>query len=113
MNPLISWVGAGGKPVSHGKAERRAAVCVVCPKNGHGKWWERSKEKIADSIKELLSFKAKRRLFVSCEDQLFMCSACGCALRLKVHAPIEHITDNITDQQLSKLHNDCWILKET
>ena len=112
MNALVSWLGAGGQPVSIEKAEHRASFCVGCPLNTHGKWWENAKTPIAAMIRKILALKAHQKLSVSQEEQLFMCSACGCALRLKVFAPIKHISDNLTPEMLDKLDENCWIRKE-
>ena len=112
MNALISWLGAGGEPVSAGTAEHRASFCVGCPKNSHGKWWETAKNPIAHTIRKVLALKARKNLSTTKDEQLFMCSACGCALRLKVFAPIQHISDNLTPEMLDKLDKNCWIRQE-
>lgn len=112
MNALVEWLGDGGVPVDHGLAERRAAICEQCPLNRHGKWWETSVSAIADTIRRLLEFKNDRQIFVSNEDQLFMCAACGCATRLKVHTPIEHIRTSMNVSQAKQLDPECWINKE-
>ena len=112
MSALVEWLGHGGEPVDHGIAEYRASVCRGCPLNAHGKWWETSKSLIAESIRKILELKNHRQIFVSNEENLFMCGACGCALRLKVHAPIEHIRNNMPFSQAEKLDPGCWIPRE-
>tara|TARA_R110000868_G_scaffold116263_1_gene309744 strand:- start:2265 stop:2612 length:348 start_codon:yes stop_codon:yes gene_type:complete len=112
MNPLLSWLGDGGVPVDQKLAEERAAVCEACPLNGHPHWWDNAVGSVADTIREILQLKAHRRISVPHEDKLFMCSACGCCVRLKVHAPLEHIRQGLRFADTEKLDPRCWILKE-
>lgn len=112
MNPLISWLGAGGVPVDRKLADQRAAVCELCPLNGHPHWWDTAVGSVADTIRQILQLKAHRSISVPNEDKLFMCSACGCCVRLKVHAPLEHIRQGLRFADTEKLDPRCWILKE-
>jgi len=106
------WLGDGMQPVSRDLAEARAIVCAACPLNSHGTWWEISKDAVAEAIRRYIHFKNHIAVRVSNEDRLFMCSACGCATRLKVHVPIEHIKKNTTPEVMAKLDPNCWIRKE-
>lgn len=120
MSVLSAWVGSGGKPVANELAQARANVCAgtnpdgsdKCPLNGHGEWWQSAVGDIADVIRQILEFKNRMRISVSNEDKLFMCSACGCCARLKVHTPLDHILKNSSPETMAKLDPRCWILKE-
>jgi len=110
---LGEWLGKGGDPVKRDLAEKRSKICEKCPLNSHGKWWEKSKDAIASTIRRYIEVKNHLSIRVNNESKLFMCSACGCATMLKVHTPIKHITDHTTEEQLSKLDPGCWILSES
>ena len=109
---LEEWLGSGGVPVKRELAEKRSKVCESCPLNSHGKWWERSKSLVANSIKIYLKVKHRLDIRVDNEERLFMCSACGCAARLKVHVPLVHIKEHTTQEVIDKLDSNCWIRKE-
>lgn len=123
MNPLSQmasgivilgeWLGSGGTPVRRQLAENRSTICESCPLNTHGKWWEKSKDVIAQTIRLYIQVKQRYDIRVANEDRLFMCSACGCATMLKVHTPLKHILEHTTPEQLQKLDPACWILSET
>lgn len=115
---LKDWLGDGANPVALEAAEQRAGVCTTgnngepCPLNVEPKWWERSKLGIAEIIRNHLEVKNEMNLRVSSEELLHMCRACGCALPLKVHVPIEHIKDHIKPEMMERLVPYCWIRKE-
>ena len=47
---------------------------------------------------------------------LYLCKGCGCVLELKIHTPLIHVRDNLSDEErakLMKLNQRCWILTET
>jgi hypothetical protein len=108
---LIEMFGPTAKPVEHYKAESRGSICELCPKNKSALWWEKMlKDPIAATIRRWLEFKNQMNLRVSMEDELQMCSVCGCCARLKIHIPIEHIAAHTKD--LSKYPPSCWIPQE-
>lgn len=115
---LVDWIGAGGHVVTQLKAEHRGFTCTQgdngkpCPLNKEPNWWERVKSVIADTIRRQLEIKEKVQLRVACEDDLNMCAACGCCLRLKVWTPTEHIKAHVDLVRLQKAPSWCWILKE-
>lgn len=110
---LTDWLGDGGIPVSQATASKRGKVCEACPLNSHGRWWDTAKSGIATTIRNCLELKNHYRFTVPNEDKLFMCSACGCALPLKVHTPISHILAHTSPEQFAKFDKSCWIRFES
>lgn len=109
---LHDWLGEGGVPVYQRQAEHRAAICIQCPENRHGKWWESAKTAIANVIKDQLSAKNGANITVSTEEQLNLCAICGCCLPLKVHVPLHHILEHTDAATLARFPEMCWIRKE-
>lgn len=108
---LIEMFGPTAKPVEHYKAEARGKVCEICPQNKEALWWEKMiKDPIAATIRRWLEYKNQMNLRVSMEDSLQMCRSCGCCTRLKIHVPIEHISQHTKD--LSIYPENCWIKGE-
>lgn len=109
---ISEWLGAGGVPVHFSVAEKRATICSPCKFNVSPKWWETTKHKIADAIKEHLAIKNHIGLKVSNEDALAMCERCGCCNSLSVWTPIIHIAHNTSNEQLDDLPEHCWKKQE-
>lgn len=109
---LREWLGEGGIPVSRELAEARAAVCVPCGKHRKFKWWEIAKHVVAEFITNCISLKNKLNISTSRDGELFMCGACKCCCKLKVHVDIRHILAHTSKETMSELDADCWILKE-
>lgn len=108
---LDDWLGAGGLPVAQPHAEARATICAECPFNIEAGWWHRFfKDPIARAIRRHIEVKNQIGLTVSVEESMHMCKACGCATKLKVWVPIEHIKAHHKPE-----HNyapRCWVPKE-
>ncbi len=83
------FVESGGKLVSVEEAERRAAICVACPKNVQLKG-------VCGVCAGLMTWSVKLAggLKTSHDENLFACGVCGCANRLSVFAPIEILKDD-------------------
>ncbi len=109
---LTDWLGAGMKPVEQALAEKRAKVCVKCPKNQLGDFWQRIEAKIGQHLGTLIEIKNDLSLKLSTEDKLKSCMACDCWMPLKVWVPLEHILDTTEPDAMAALHPKCWILKE-
>ena len=113
LDVLKEWLGDGGKVVDKLTAEKRAQICQACPLNVEPLWWWRfSADPIAKIIQSTLELKNRMDISVSNESHLHMCKACGCAARLKVHVPIEHIIRHTSHDTMTKFDSNCWILKE-
>jgi hypothetical protein len=115
---LADWLGEGGVPVHPMLADFRAQRCTLgnngkaCPNNKEPNWWGRVKHTIADWIRKELELKENLKLEVSVEQELHMCSACGCCLRLKVWTPAKHLREHTTQETLDKMPAYCWFKKE-
>lgn len=132
MNPLLTeirndisglaalhdWLGDGGDPVHPMVAEFRTQRCTEgndgepCPLNKAPRWWESAKGKIADWIRRELEIKSGMSLRVAGEENLHMCSACGCCLPLKVWTPKVHLKTHIDQKAIDKTPAYCWMRKE-
>lgn len=110
---LKDWLG-DGEVVSQEQADSRAQACLSCPYHRPVKWWEISKTALGESMKALLEFKNNRTsLRLTREDEVFMCSRCGCNLRLKSWIPLKHIAKHTSpDVMQSYPEGVCWIPKE-
>jgi hypothetical protein len=105
-----SWLGDGGKPVAQQLAQSRADTCRICPLNKEMSLITLLAEGVASTVHRQMEIRNNLKLRVEGEHELHICSACSCVLGLKIWSPIRHVLDN-TD--LSDLHPQCWILKET
>lgn len=108
---LYDWLGSGATPVSKDEAERRAAICVSCPKNDGGDWKAYFTESIAEKIRQQLSIKHDLKLETSQDDKLTVCSGCDCPLHLKVWTPMQHVLAHTSDEIKQRLDPRCWVLQ--
>lgn len=106
---VIDWLGDSLEPVPSSLAEKRAAVCAVCPMNGQPDWLQKLVGFAADSVKQLISLKNDLDLKTSLDHKLHFCRACDCSLTLKVHAKLDHILGHTSQRVLSDLDPKCWI----
>ena len=109
---LRDWLGAGGIAVAPGKSQSRAGVCAVCPKNLPGDLFSIFTQPVAERIKAQLAIKNDLNLKTSLDDKLKVCAACSCPLQLKVHTPLEHIKEHLSEEVKAALDPSCWILSE-
>jgi hypothetical protein len=115
---LADWLGDAGKPVDPMVAEFRAQRCMAgdsgkpCHLNVEPGWWEKAKHLVAEWIKREIELKNGLALHVANEDQLGICKLCGCAMTLKVHAPIEHIKSHTDLEKLKTAPDWCWMKRE-
>ena len=111
---LLEWEESGLPPSSPDISERRAGVCVTCPKNNPEKtlfdyFTVKASEMIRKRFERLFSLGLK----TSVDEKLNVCEACLCPLRLKVHSPRELIDKRIKPEQRAELHPNCWILNSS
>lgn len=111
VKTYISWLGEGGRTVEKKEAERRAAICVVCPMNEKGEWRHRFTEAAAAEILKVFGIMNDMKLHTSHDVDLGTCDACNCPLKSKVWAPLHHILKDIKPEVREALHPDCWITK--
>lgn len=105
VQSVTEWLGSGGQVVDYETAQSRAIVCLECPKNVGG--WAVTNF-VAMAIKRHLQVKNKLNLKVQGERKLKTCSACGCVLRLLVWEPQDRVRNQITEEELKRLPEECW-----
>lgn len=91
----------GGKVVSKEEAERRAAICVNCPKNAPLKG-------VCNFCAGLMTWAVRLagNLNTSKDEDLHQCQICSCQLRLAVHIPLDVMLGERFDA--SNYPNFCW-----
>ena len=110
---LIEWLGSGAKPVEQSLADKRAEICATCPKNGKGGILSYFTQPMADKIRTQMEMRGDLQLKTQHDEQLGVCEACLCPLRLKVFTPIEHVLAHTSDEVKKELVPQCWILAGT
>lgn len=108
----IDMFGETGRPVDVAEAERRAGICVVCPKNEKGDLAAFFTEKAAAGIMEILAIAKTLDFRTSHDERLGVCSVCKCPLKAKIHAKLEHILKRTDPEILAQLREvpNCWIV---
>lgn len=109
---LLNWLGEGARPVDTVLAEKRSKVCVACPQNQQGDFFQRIEAGVAAGIRKTVEIKNSMRLRTTVDDKLYTCQSCDCHLPLKIWVPIKHILDHDREEIRAKLHPSCWILEE-
>jgi len=99
-NSMKKWKALDGKTVPSGIAERRAAICVDCPKNVTitGCFG------CANVLPAVL--KLVKDVSTSHDEQLKGCAVCGCALKALVHMPL--IIKDYNKETIKALPEHCW-----
>jgi len=110
---LLDWLGNGGKAVEQSLADGRAEICSTCPKNGQGGILSYFTKPAADIIRTQMEIRGDLQLRTPHDEQLGVCEACMCPLKLKVHVELEHILKHTSEETKTKLDPRCWILKGT
>lgn len=118
-NLLKDWLGAGGVPVPHDLAAKRAWTCSAgapggqkCPHNSQGDWTRFFTVPASEGIRKMLSMRADRAMTTPSDENLGVCSVCDCPLKLKVHTPLSHIKEHTTDEVRAAFPDFCWVAKE-
>jgi hypothetical protein len=101
-----SWALSGFDKVSVDQAEFRAATCVSCP---HNRFPDGCSPCQSDSLHKLV-FSLVGAAKTTRHNQLHACDRCGCGLRVKVWAPLNHI---LKSTPMLPYPAHCWIVKES
>jgi hypothetical protein len=109
LSVLKDWLGDGMKPVESPLAKARAKICLSCPMNHGGNWWDAVKSDLADEIRKQIAIKHQLKLKTDYDGFLGTCKVCSCNLRLKVWTPIEHIKSNMPEETMNAFPAHCWI----
>lgn len=115
VKTLHEWLESSDPGVERVKAEARAAVCAVCPKNEAGDFSRWFTAPASDVIKKQIEKAAGRNLSTSLDDKLNICRVCLCPLKLSVHVPLaiklSHLSKEVEDE-LRQVTPPCWVCKE-
>ena len=103
---LIDWLTSGGAPVAQELANKRAAICVGCPKNVEGSWFLTT---AAEVIKSTLEARKDLTLATPSDAALKSCDVCKCINRLKVWCPLSHIIEKSRPEILAAFPPNCWV----
>ena len=106
---VLDWLQSGGHPVAQELADRRAAICVACPKNVAGEWYTVAP---AEIIKAALQARADLKLETPSDAQLKSCDVCKCLMRLKVWTPLEPILQRTRPEVMAEFPPHCWIARK-
>lgn len=102
--------GVDGNVVPVPEAERRAAICLVCPQHdttgGLQKYFVKEG---ANELMALFSMLKDKDVKTSVDDKLGICQVCSCAMRAKVFVTSPIIKKNMPLDEISKLPPNCWI----
>ena len=105
---IADWRGSGGEVVAQEEADRRAAICVGCPKNdsqhGVAHFFVMT---VAAAIQLEIGRKNDMKLKTPFDAELGVCKACWCCNRLKIWSPMEFITKHMSKSVTLPAH--CWI----
>jgi len=108
---LFEWEESKTEPVANELAAKRAEICVRCPKNDP----EHMSKYFTTAVSEMLRKKLQRlhemKLTTVHDQQLGICAACFCPLKLKVFCPFDLIEKHIRQEDRPQLDPQCWILK--
>jgi len=111
---VLEWLGSGANPVAQELAEKRAEICVACPKNEPGSWYTEAPAELIKKAVESWKTLTSRTDFEFTTNQgenLKSCGVCKCLLSLKVFCPMEHILKKTTAEVMAELPSHCWIAK--
>ena len=103
---VLDWLTSGGAPVAQELANKRASICVSCPKNVQGSWYTVAP---AELIRETLSARKELTLETPHDGQLKSCDVCKCLMRLKVWTPLEFIVSKTKPEIMGEFPALCWI----
>ena len=111
---VLDWIQAGGDPVAQPLAEKRASICVACPKNVEGAWYVTGPaELLKAAIEGWQALKGSDFAFETAQgDKLKSCDVCKCLMRLKCFTPLSHILEKSKPEILAAFPGHCWIARK-
>lgn len=113
---LFDWEESGQPPVAQELANKRADTCAICPKNGRGGLSRYFTVPVAAIIQARLERLHQVKMQTPLDNQIGVCEACLCPLRLKVWTPMEFLLKHTTPQQwdaFQKAEPRCWMHTES
>lgn len=109
---IVEWLASGAAAVPESQSEERAAVCVACPMNDVGDFTRFFTVPVSEAIRATINQRKDWNLKTSYDEQLGVCSACSCPMKLKVHMPLADILKRIKPEDKAALDPKCWIRLE-
>ena len=116
---VIKWLASGAEAVPMELAEKRAAICAICPVNSKNQPELSGKDlshwftvPAQAAIRKALDQLKNMKLDTSVHDKLGVCQSCDCPIPLKVVMPLEKFYDAMTAQAKGDLDPACWIRAE-
>jgi NAD-dependent dihydropyrimidine dehydrogenase PreA subunit len=106
---LSRWLGGPGQPVDQATADRRAAICLNCPKH-EVVAIEMATKPAATLLRRVMEVKGEMKLKVAREDELHTCGICLCWLPTKVWCGLDFARAVTPDWQ--KFPEHCWLRTE-
>lgn len=103
---LMDFLGPSLKAVPHALAEKRASICVTCPKNQKGGLVAHLG---GEGLKLMLQARSDLKLETSHDAKLFDCTVCDCNLHIKTHVDLAFILERTTPEQMAAFPDFCWI----
>lgn len=104
----VEWFGTGSL-VEQAEAERRAEICLSCPKHVKGNFFQRwnivSAKEVMTVFKMLKDIKRSTKY----DEQLSVCDPCDCPIGAKIWAPKDIIMSHIRPESAANLWEKCWL----
>lgn len=105
---VMDWLLSGGNPIAQELADRRASVCIQCPRNVDGSWYTVAP---AELIRETLEARKDLKLATPHDSSLKSCDVCKCLMRLKVWTPLDFILNRTKPEIMAEFPPHCWIAR--
>ena len=109
---IVKWINSGAEAVPAAQSESRAQGCLVCPKHMKGDLLSFFTVQAQAAIQFALNQRREWKLSTTVDDQLQVCDACSCPMKLKVHMPLAAILTDLPEDSKAALDPNCWILRE-
>ncbi len=103
---MLDILGPTLKAVPQDLAEKRATVCVSCPKNKPSGIMA---EVVGEGLRLLMESRADHKLVTSQDSKLERCEVCDCRLVFKTHVQMDYILSKTTPEQMASFPDFCWI----
>lgn len=107
---LTNWfIRYGRKHVDVGLAEKRASICVQCPRNQPIQGCTTCNlGAVREAVVKIVGGRKTKH-----DSLLNACAICGCSLRAKIHLPIELLKEYLTPEKLAQFPQWCWVKEES
>jgi hypothetical protein len=108
---LVEWL-PQGQTVAPDLSEKRASVCVTCPKNGSTTLTQYFTQPVSARLQKMVEARKDLKLQTSFDDKLGVCDVCLCPMKLKVHVPMDHILAKTRPETMPEFPDHCWIKRQ-